>query len=212
MDVLEAIHTRRTIFKFKPGSVPRDVIEKVFEAGLWAPNHHLTEPWRFVVLGEETKETLAQRYSEIQEAKAAEGESDEAKKALKDAGYAKFMSKPTIVAVACLQDGDDIKKREDYAAACCAMQNVQLAAWAEGVGMQWSTGPITLEERPPTIAERNLPDPVTPERQRFPSYHTSRYPVAVSGMRSSGGGSLGINFFIPIAEGLEALNIKLDRV
>ena len=48
MDVLEAIHTRRTIFKFKPGGVPKDVIEKIFEAGLWAPNHHLTEPWRFV--------------------------------------------------------------------------------------------------------------------------------------------------------------------
>ena len=146
MDVLEAIHTRRTIFKFKPGGVPKDVIEKIFEAGLWAPNHHLTEPWRFVVLGEDTKEILAQRYSEIQEDKAAEGASDEARRILKEAGYAKFMSKPTIIAVACLQDGDEIKNREDYAAACCAMQNVQLAAWAEGVGMQWSTGPITLEE------------------------------------------------------------------
>ena len=146
MDVLEAIHTRRTIFKFKPGGVPKDVIEKIYEAGLWAPNHHLTEPWRFVVLGEETKEILAQRYSEIQEDKAAKGASDEARRILKEAGYAKFMSKPTIIAVACLQDGDEIKNREDYAAACCAMQNVQLAAWAEGVGMQWSTGPITLEE------------------------------------------------------------------
>ncbi len=41
MDVLEAIHTRRTIFKFKPGGVPKDVIEKIFEAGLWAPNHQM---------------------------------------------------------------------------------------------------------------------------------------------------------------------------
>ncbi len=98
MDVLEAIHTRRTIFKFKPGGVPKDVIEKTFEAGLWAPNHHLTEPWRFVVLGEETKEILAQRYSEIQEAKAAENASDEARRILKEAGYDKFMSKPTIIA------------------------------------------------------------------------------------------------------------------
>ncbi len=145
MDVLKAIHTRRTIFKFRPGGVPKEVIEKIFEAGLWAPNHHLTEPWRFVVLGEQTKERLARRYAEIQEAKAAESASDEARRILNEAGYAKFMSKPTIVAVACLQDGDEVKNREDYAAACCAMQNVQLIAWAEGVGMQWSTGPITLE-------------------------------------------------------------------
>jgi nitroreductase len=146
MDVLEAIRTRRTIFKFKSGGVAKDAIEKIFEAGLWAPNHHLTEPWRFVVIGEETKEILAQRNSVIQEANAAEVASDEARKTLKKAGYAKFMSKPTIIAVACLQDGDEVKNREDYAATCCTMQNVQLAAWAEGVGMQWSTGPITLEE------------------------------------------------------------------
>jgi len=146
MDVMEAIRSRRSIFKFKPEPVPKDVLERIYEAGIWAPNHRLTEPWRFVVLGETTKEVLAQRYSEIQEAKAAAGASAEAREALKKAGYAKFMSKPTIVAVVCLQDGDDIKKREDYAAVCCAMQNVALAGWAEGVGMQWSTGPITLEE------------------------------------------------------------------
>ncbi|MFT5367633.1 MAG: nitroreductase [Candidatus Latescibacterota bacterium] len=146
MDVMEAIRSRRSIFKFKPEPVPKDVIERIYEAAIWAPNHHLTEPWRFVVIGEETKEILAQRYSEIQEAKAADGVSDEARVALKKAGYAKFMSKPTIIAVVCLQDGDEVKKREDYAAVCCAMQNVALAGWAEGVGMQWSTGPITLEE------------------------------------------------------------------
>ena len=51
-----------------------------------------------------------------------------------------------MVAVSCVQDGDEIQNREDYAAACCAMQNVALAAWSEGIGMQWSTGPITLED------------------------------------------------------------------
>jgi nitroreductase len=146
MDVMEAIRSRRSIFKFKPSPVAKDVIEGIFEAAIWAPNHHLTEPWRFVVIGEETKEILAHRYSEIQEAKAGKGASEEARNALKKAGYNKFMSKPTIIAVVSLQDGDDVKNREDYAAVCCAMQNVALAAWAKGVGMQWSTGPITLEE------------------------------------------------------------------
>jgi nitroreductase len=146
MDVIEAIRTRRSIFKFKPEVVSTEIIKRIFEAGLWAPNHHLTEPWRFVVLGEKTKEILGHRYGEIQQAKAVEGAGIEVKKALKDAGYAKFMSKPTIVAVVCLKDGDETKNREDYAAACCAAQNMQLAAWAEGVGVQWSTGPITLEK------------------------------------------------------------------
>jgi len=145
MDVMEAIRTRRTIFKFRPEPVSKETIERFFDAGIWAPNHHLTEPWRFIVLGEKTREILAQRYGEIQESKAADGADDATKQALREAGYAKFMSKPTIVAVSCSKDGDETRNLEDYAAACCAMQNVALAAWAEGVGMQWSTGPITLE-------------------------------------------------------------------
>ncbi|MBT3604385.1 MAG: nitroreductase [Candidatus Latescibacteria bacterium] len=173
MDVMEAIRSRRSIFKFKPEPVAKDVIARIFEAGIWAPNHHLTEPWRFVVIGEETKEILAQRYSEIQEAKAAAGASDEARKTLKDAGYAKFMSKPTIVAVVCLQDGDDIKKREDYAATCCAAQNVALAAWAEGVGMQWSTGPITLEDNTYKVLG------IDPETEYTIGFFYTGYPVEV---------------------------------
>lgn len=146
MDVLEAIASRRSVFKFKPEPVPHEVIERIFSYGRWAQNHHLTEPWRFVVIGEKTKEILAKRYAEIQRGKAAEGADEAAKQALADAGYKKFHSKPTIVAVSCLQDGDEVRNREDYAAACCAMQNIALAGWAEGVGMQWTTGPITLED------------------------------------------------------------------
>ena len=67
-------------------------------------------------------------------------------KKIGELAYEKFMSKPTIIAVSCVQEGDEQRKREDYAAACCAMQNVQLAAWDAGVGMQWSTGRITMEE------------------------------------------------------------------
>ena len=146
MELQEALVSRRTVFRFKPEPVPRDVLEKVFSYGIWAPNHHRTEPWRFVVLGKETKETLGRRYGEIQMGKAPDHVDDENRATLVERGYAKFMSKPTIVAVSCLQDGDEQTQREDYAATCCAMQNVQLAAWEAGIGMQWSTGPISLEE------------------------------------------------------------------
>ena len=46
MDVKDAILSRRSIFKFKQEPVPNDVIEKFFSYGIWAPNHHITEPWR----------------------------------------------------------------------------------------------------------------------------------------------------------------------
>lgn len=146
MDVLEAISSRRSVFKFKPEPIPNETVEKIFSYGRWAQNHHLTEPWRFVVVGPKTKEILAKRYAEIQRAKAGTGADENAKQALADAGYQKFHSKPTIVAVSCVQDGDEVKNKEDYAAVCCAMQNIALAGWAEGVGMQWTTGPVTLED------------------------------------------------------------------
>lgn len=146
MDVLDVLKARRTIFKFNSRPVTDEMLKRIFEFGLWAPNHHVTEPWRFVVLGETTKETLARSYGDIQRGKASEKAGEDARKKLWQAGYDKFMSKPTIVAVSCVQEGDEQRRREDYAAACCAMQNVQLAAWELGVGMQWSTGPITMHE------------------------------------------------------------------
>ena len=66
MSVMEAIQSRRTIFKFKPDPVPKNILEDLLYAGIWAPNHHLTEPWRFTVIGEEVKLKLAERYGAIQ--------------------------------------------------------------------------------------------------------------------------------------------------
>ena len=147
MDVKDAILSRRTIFKFKPEPIPNDVIEQVFSFGIWAPNHHVTEPWRFTVIGEQTKLTLADRYREIKIEDTPDHVDAENLAKIGELAYEKFMSKPTIIAVSCIQDGDEQRQREDYAAACCAMQNVQLAAWDAGVGMQWSTGRITMEEQ-----------------------------------------------------------------
>ena len=152
LSVMEAIQSRRTIFKFKPDPVPKTVLEDILYAGIWAPNHHLTEPWRFTVLGEKVKLTLADRYSEIQVEKvtskpeAAKAATEDTLAEIKERGFQKFMSKPTIVAVSCIKEGSPQRQLEDYASACCAMLNIQLAGWEQGIGMQWSTGAITIEK------------------------------------------------------------------
>ena len=51
MDVVEAIRTRRTHKSFGTEPVPRDTVEELFDLARYAPNHHLTQPWRFRVLG-----------------------------------------------------------------------------------------------------------------------------------------------------------------
>ena len=151
LSVMEAIESRRTIFKFKPDPVPKNILEDILYAGIWAPNHHLTEPWRFTVLGETVKLTLAERYSEIQIEKvtsnpeAAKATTEETLAEIGARGFQKFMSKPTIVAVSCIKEGNEQRQLEDYASVCCSMQNIQLAGWEQGIGMQWSTGAITME-------------------------------------------------------------------
>jgi nitroreductase len=141
MDVREAIRARRSIVKFTAEPVPPEALRRLLAAGIWAPNHHLTEPWRFVIIGPETRRRLAGRYAELRMDKAPPDAA--ARRArIREESERKFMAIPTIVAVAAQQEGDEQRRREDYAAVCCAIQNVQLAAWAEGVGVKWSTGPI----------------------------------------------------------------------
>lgn len=125
MDLHEAILSRRTIKNFKPDAVPSELIHRALSAGLWAQNHRMTEPWRFTVLGPQAHQALAN-------------------------GDAKLLSKPSIVAVSYRLSVDVFQRREDYAAVCCAIQNIQLAAWADGVGMQWSSGRVS--QMPETYA------------------------------------------------------------
>ncbi|MDQ3044099.1 MAG: nitroreductase family protein, partial [Chloroflexota bacterium] len=47
---MTAIRERRSIGKVGPERPPRELIEQVLEAATWAPNHRLTEPWRFIVI------------------------------------------------------------------------------------------------------------------------------------------------------------------
>lgn len=144
--VRDALRSRRTVFRFKKEQVPKEDLLKILEAGTWAPNHHLTQPWRFIVVGPETDEILAERYRDIQMAKVKGKVPADILELAGQKGVDKWKSKPTVVFVSCRQEGDEQERREDYAAACCAMLGIQLAAAEVGVGLQWSTGPITMED------------------------------------------------------------------
>jgi len=61
VNVDEAIRTRRTHKVYRPDPVPREQLDQLFELARWAPNHHLTNPWRFRVLGPRSLEGLRKR-------------------------------------------------------------------------------------------------------------------------------------------------------
>ncbi len=151
MELLDAIHSRRTIKEFKPDPVPDAVIERALNAGLWAQNHRLTEPWRFIVLGPATQRALAEAGAEAQLRGLAPATDAATLAKVQTAARQKILAKPRIVAVTYLLSGDALQRREDYAATCCAIQNIQLAAWAEGLGMQWNTGKQTQQPQTYTL-------------------------------------------------------------
>ena len=119
MDVEEAIRTRRTHKVYGREPVPRETLDELFELARWAPNHNLTNPWRFRVVGPESLARL----------KAAAGEE----------AAAKLDRAPTLVVVSVVESGDPLQDEEDYAAAAVAAYIVLLAAHSRGLAGYWRT-------------------------------------------------------------------------
>jgi nitroreductase len=119
MDVETAIRTRRTHKAFGSEPLPREEIEELLELARWAPNHHLTTPWRFRVLG---PATLAR----LQQAAGPEA-------------AAKLERAPTLIVASCALDGDPLQDEEDLHATAVASYIVLLAAHARGLAGYWRT-------------------------------------------------------------------------
>ncbi|QZT32605.1 nitroreductase [Caldalkalibacillus thermarum TA2.A1] len=140
MDVLKAIRTRRSIGKVKPDLVEKDKIEKILEAASWAPNHHMTEPWKFFVLTGEGRRPLGRTLAEIAKEGMEDPDTPQNREKLKRA-EAKAFRAPVIIAVACTPAAKpNVKKIEEQAAVSAAIQNMLLTAHALGLGAIWRTG------------------------------------------------------------------------
>jgi nitroreductase len=153
--LLELLRARRSVFKFRPEPVPDTLVLQALEAGRWAPNHKLTEPWRFTLLGPETKAVLAPRFAELAQRKLPPDATPERRAEALAMSRAKWEGKPVVVVVSQTPEADDFRREEDYAAVACAIQNVQLAAWALGLGSQWSTGALIRD--PEAMAQAGIP-------------------------------------------------------
>ena len=123
VEIDELIRTRRTQKAYEPGPVESATLDELFELARWAPNHHLTNPWRFRVLGPRALDALKA---------AAEGG--------RDGVIARKLDRaPTLVAATAVQTGDQIADDEDFAAAACASFIVLLGAHARGLDGYWRT-------------------------------------------------------------------------
>ena len=126
MELEAAIRSRRTHKRFGDEPVPRELVAELLELARWAPNHHLTEPWRFRVLGPESLASLA--------ATGKPGELEKLSRA------------PTLVVASARLTGDEHQNHEDVLATACAVYIVLLAAHGRGLASYWRT-PRVLQTR-----------------------------------------------------------------
>jgi nitroreductase len=140
MDAHDAIARRVSTRAFRPDPVPRYAVERLLAAAVRAPNHKLTEPWRFVVVTGAAK----QRYAEIRRAHRAKkfAADDPAGVASIEKHYREAIETPCFVVVLCATSDDPVRREEDYGAAMMAIENLLVAATADGLGTALRTGGI----------------------------------------------------------------------
>jgi nitroreductase len=135
MDVFEAIHSRHSQGKVKPDPVPREVIEKLLDAAVQAPNHYKVRPWRFVVLTGDGRKRLGDVMAASQQARHPEYPPEAFDKCRELP-----LRAPLVIAVGVEKPGEaKVLEIENVTAAAAAAQNLLLAAYALGLGAKWRT-------------------------------------------------------------------------
>src|SRR5215218_7146880 len=148
VDVIQAIETRQSMGRVKQDPVPRVFVRLILESAVHAPNHRLTEPWRFHVFTGRGRGELARARAETARLQAeAEGETEEMAAGRVSRERKKAFRAPVVIAVICEAGRDEVETLENYAACACAVQNMQLTAHALGLGAMWRTGPVAYHDR-----------------------------------------------------------------
>ena len=138
-DLASVLRGRRSIDLFAPDAVGADKLLAAIEVARWAPNHRLTEPWRFYLLGAATLRAVVDLAVELEVAKKGERAGPVRR--------ARLESVPGMFVLTSARSDDALLDRENYAACCCAAQNLMLYLWRQGIGVKWTTGAMTRHAR-----------------------------------------------------------------
>jgi nitroreductase len=173
-----AIQSRRSIKRFTDRPVSRHEIETLLAAATLAPNHRLTQPWRFYVLGPEARYAYGLA---LGDRKARKLEDPEAARAMRETVAAEHRALPGMIAVAVVTNENPEIREEDYAATMMGIGNLMLTAVELGLGTSIKTGAVMgdpaargaagVHEGERIIAIVNLGEPaeVPPPKKRDPA-------------------------------------------
>jgi len=178
MHVIDAIRERRSIKRFADRPVTRPEIEALLDAAALAPNHRLTQPWRFYVLGPEARHAYGLA---LGERKARKIEDPDAARATRETVAAEHRALPGMIVFAVVETDNPEIREEDYAAAFMGVQNLSLAALDMGLGTHIKTGAVMSEpaaraaagvrdgERIVAVVNVGVPIEAPPAKKREPA-------------------------------------------
>ncbi|MEM3641100.1 MAG: nitroreductase family protein [Candidatus Bathyarchaeia archaeon] len=171
-NIYSALRNRRSIRKYLQKDIPKSVLKRVLDAARWAPSAHNTQPWRFIIINDSTvKMNLAEAMaSEWNKDLIKNGFSPDERENLVRASVKTFTNSPALI-VACLtmenMDKYPDKRRQNaeylmgVQSVAAAIQNLLLAAHAEGLGACWFCAPLFCQH---TVKEvLKLPENIEPQ-------------------------------------------------
>lgn len=141
MDAITAINQRTSVRRFRPDPVAREVVERLLECAVRAPNHKLTEPWRFAVLTGRAKVRLAEIRARHRLKRYSDPAAPEAVAAA-DKMRRESRETPVYVVAMAAVNPDEITREEDYAATMMAIANLMIAAESLGLGTYLKSGGV----------------------------------------------------------------------
>jgi nitroreductase len=124
--------------------ISRDLWEALFEAANWAPNHGLTEPWRFQVYSGDARQKVATALQTAYKADTPEGEFRPEK--FEKMGKNPFLANSVVSIVMKRDPNGKIPEIEEVEAVACAVQNLHLLASSVGLGVFWSSPAVSYGE------------------------------------------------------------------
>lgn len=161
-----AIYERRDVrSQFLPDPIPTDVLARLLQAAHHAPSVGFMQPWDFIVI--ESREVRASILTLFEQAneKAAERFNGERKNLYKGLKLQGILESPLNLCITCDRSrggphvlGRDSIMETDLFSTCLAVQNLWLAARAEGVGVGW----VSVLDQTQLSAALNLPEHVYP--------------------------------------------------
>jgi nitroreductase len=145
-DFTELIMSRRSVRKYKEAQIPEESLQAILKAGVYAPNGGNTQLWHFTVL--QNQNTLKELNELIKNAFATNANSDNrfikgAAKVAQSNMFCFYYGAPTLILVS-----GDVANPNAMADCACAVENILLAAYAEGIGSVYINAPTWLDDDP----------------------------------------------------------------